>query len=178
MPNRRSLSSFLLILWGVTFLFLFACGGEDSSTAVVAQPPVKKKEKGPVNGAAPPPAEKNGNAYVYDSQGRRDPFKSLLVGRKVEEEVEPVKIVTPLQLHDLGSLKLVGILWGEVGRMAIFETPDRKGYPIKVGAPVGRGNTQVKEITADKVVIVQRYKNIRGQVQTKEITLQLKKEEG
>lgn len=175
-PSHKSLISFF-VLGGIVLFFFYACGGNESSTPVVVKRPVKKKEK-ILDHAALPTTEKKVDFYVYDPQGRRDPFRSLLVGRKAVGEEEQIEIVNELQKHDLGSLKLVGVMWGEVGRIALFETPDGKGYAAQVGMPIGKGNSHVKEITSDKVVIVQRFKNVRGQVETREVALQLKKEEG
>lgn len=144
---------------------------------MVVKPAFKKKAK-VQDRAALLTAEKKADSYEYNPLGRRDPFRSLLIGRKVGGEEEQIEIVNELQKHDLGSLKLVGVIWGEVGRIALFETPDGKGYAAQVGMPIGKGNSHVKEITSNKVVIVQRFKNVRGQVETREVALELKKEEG
>jgi len=81
--------------------------------------------------------------YNYESGGRRDPFVSL-VGKGYERKEEEV--------IDLSNLKLVGIMKGSRGTVALFESPDGRSYSIRQGDAVRNG--YVKEIT-DKEVIVE-----------------------
>ena len=45
--------------------------------------------------------------YNYKPAGRRDPFRSLILGLKEKK----VAGLTPLQLRSLGELKVIGIIW-------------------------------------------------------------------
>ncbi|MEN3046483.1 MAG: pilus assembly protein PilP [Candidatus Hydrothermales bacterium] len=81
--------------------------------------------------------------YSYDPAGRRDPFASLIgKGYKREEE----------EVVDLSNLKLVGIMRGQKGNVALFEAPDGRSYIIRQGDAVRNG--YVKSI-GDKEVIVE-----------------------
>lgn len=125
--------------------------------------------------------EKKEPPYSYKAEGRRDPFKSLLLGRaaqKEKEQKEMVKIVGPLQNYDLETLKLVGIVWGELGNFAIIEAPDGKGYTAYLNTPIGKHDGRIKEIMADKIVISESYINIKGEKKDREMVIVLRKEEG
>ncbi|MEN3044254.1 MAG: hypothetical protein ABDH37_03425 [Candidatus Hydrothermales bacterium] len=81
--------------------------------------------------------------YNYDPTGRRDPFLSLIgKGYKRGEE----------EVIDLSNLKLVGIMRGPKGNVALFEAPDGRSYTIRQGDAVRNG--YVKDI-GDKEVIVE-----------------------
>lgn len=81
--------------------------------------------------------------YNYDPGNRRDPFVSL-VGKGYKRTQEEVV--------DLSNLKLVGIMKGPKGNVALFEAPDGRSYTIRQGDAVRNG--YVKDIR-DKEVIVE-----------------------
>ncbi len=81
--------------------------------------------------------------YNYEPGNRRDPFVSL-VGKGYERKGEEV--------IDLSNLKLVGIMKGPKGTVALFESPDGRSYSVRQGDAVRNG--YVKDIT-DKEVIVE-----------------------
>ncbi len=81
--------------------------------------------------------------YNYEPGGRRDPFVSL-IGKGYQRGEEEV--------IDLSNLKLVGIMKGPKGAVALFEAPDGRSYTVRQGDAVRNG--YVKEIT-DKEVIVE-----------------------
>ncbi|MFQ5828731.1 MAG: hypothetical protein ACE5JD_06200 [Candidatus Methylomirabilia bacterium] len=65
---------------------------------------------------------------AYKSKGRRDPFRPL------QAPVPPKKV--KLQLY---SMKLVGILQGREGPMAVVEGPEGLGYIVKTGDAIAEG---------------------------------------
>lgn len=89
--------------------------------------------------------------YHYNPFGRRDPFYSKLWEDK--KELQPNKKLIGVQRYDLSELKLVGIVWGELGRKGVVETPEGKSYLVKDGTPVGKDNGMVKAITNQEVII-------------------------
>ena len=141
--------------------------------------PVVKKEPKKASETAAVPLPKIEPVYHYDPSGRRDPFKSLLVGREVNPVNEEVAIVNELQKYDLNSLKLVGIIWNQTGRLnrAVIETPDGKGYSVEEGTPIGKGDSRIQKITPTGIVIHQRYRTLRGEIENREVDLMLKKKE-
>lgn len=75
-------------------------------------------------------------AVTYNPKGRRDPFASLAA-------TEGAKGVT------VASVKLVGIVDGRQGRLALVEAPDGLGYILRNGDLIGDG--RVVEIGRDNL---------------------------
>lgn len=69
--------------------------------------------------------------YYYKAFNRRDPFQSLIVGEFEESEVE---------LIDVYSVRLVGVLTGGMERYAMLEDNNGFGYIVKTGDPIRNGN--------------------------------------
>jgi len=69
--------------------------------------------------------------YYYKAFNRRDPFQSLIVGEFEESEVE---------LVDVYSVRLVGVLSGGMERYAMLEDNNGFGYIVKTGDPIRNGS--------------------------------------
>jgi hypothetical protein len=69
--------------------------------------------------------------YYYKAFNRRDPFQSLIVGEFEESEVE---------LIDVYSVRLVGVLTGGMERYAMLEDDNGYGYIVKTGDPIRNGS--------------------------------------
>ena len=90
------------------------------------------------------------DAYRYDPQGRRDPFRSLIGPTpKIDAGNRPEGL--PGFLID--ELKLQGIFSTRQGYTAMVNAPDNKGYSVHVGNKVLDG--EVIRITATSVVFRQ-----------------------
>ena len=90
------------------------------------------------------------DAYRYDPQGRRDPFRSLIGPTpKIDAGNRPEGL--PGFLID--ELKLQGIFRTRQGFTAMVNAPDNKGYSVRVGNKVLDG--EVIRITATSVVFRQ-----------------------
>ncbi|MBN2382008.1 hypothetical protein JXQ70_03910 [bacterium] len=114
--------------------------------------------------------------FLYEPEGRRDPFQSLLFGMNLENVIRPAGI----EGMNIAEIILVGILnWGEKGRIALFLGSDDKTYQRKVGDSVFDG----KIIAIDKgtVLFEQKvYDPFGNEKPPKRIEIKLhpKKEEG
>lgn len=119
---------------------------------------------------------------TFDSRGRRDPFKPLISSKKEAEEAQKVEEDLfkrpPLQRFDLASLKLVGIIWGELGKHALVQTPDGKGYLVALKSVIGRNKGEVTAISEDNIVIEERFKTPLGELEKRTFVMELKKKEG
>ena len=73
---------------------------------------------------------------MYEGKGRRDPFETL-----------EVRTGTGLSI---GTARLVGIVRGSRGTLALLETAEGLGYILRVGDVLGDG--RLTEIGADSVV--------------------------
>ena len=69
--------------------------------------------------------------YYYKAFNRRDPFQSLIVGEFEESEVE---------LIDVYSVRLVGVLTGGMERYAMLEDDNGYGYIVKTGDLIRNGS--------------------------------------
>jgi len=71
------------------------------------------------------------NSYYYGAFNRRDPFRSLVSGRFVRDDM--------METVDLTGVELVGIVKGDLDRFALLE--DEKGftYILRVGDRVRSG---------------------------------------
>ena len=111
------------------------------------------------------------------SENIRDPFKSpLIVQQKIKKPAITVPL-SPLLKFALSELKLVGIIWGGLGRIAIVETPDGKCYSIKKGDEIGKLCGKVKKVCQDNLVVQNEIIDYAGKTKTQEITIKLYKEE-
>jgi Tfp pilus assembly protein PilP len=123
-----------------------------------------------------------GNNYRYETQGRRDPFETL-VKEKPPVIVEPGPVIDPnrprgpLERFDLAALKLMGIVWGERGRRAVIRAPDGKGYFVTVGMYMGQNGGKVIAIEEDQLVIEEKHRDQQGEIIGKTLTIQLRRKE-
>jgi Tfp pilus assembly protein PilP len=119
--------------------------------------------------------------YRYDAKGRRDPFESLVKEKPPVAEAGPVidhgRPRGPLERFDLSSLKLMGIIWGELGRRAIIRAPDGKGYFVTVGMYMGQNGGQIVTIEDDRLVIKEKHRNLEGKTFDKTLTIPLRRKE-
>ncbi len=137
-----------IILYSVlSFLFIlfFACKKSkiERKTTVTKEIPKKGFVLGQEIDTAQLKKELLPQGYNYEPGNRRDPFVSL-IGKGYKRTQEEV--------IDLSNLKLVGIMKGPKGAVALFEAPDGRSYSVRQGDAVRNG--YVKNIT-DKEVIVE-----------------------
>jgi hypothetical protein len=124
---------------------------------------------GAVGAAAEMPNSLEGSAlfareqYVYTSDGRRDPFMSLLDG-KFQGSGDG-------SLVDVGDIHLVGIMWGASDKFALVEDSRHRGFVLRVGDPVVNG--YISGISKTELQIVQ---NAFGESQS--MSIKLKPKEG
>lgn len=100
--------------------------------------------------------------FTYASDGRRDPFQSLIDGKFQGHVLES-------GLVDVGDIHLVGIMWGSSDKFALVEDSRGHGYVLRVGDPVLNG--YISGITKTDLQIVQ---NAFGDSQSLSIHLQPK----
>ncbi len=110
--------------------------------------------------------------YEYNPQGRRDPFKSLIV--KAEQEKK--KSASPLEQDEIAVLSLKAIVWSGKEYFAMITLPDGKSYTVKKGMRLGLDGGVIYDITKDSV-IVRQYLKDRKDAKPKDIILRLRVEE-
>ena len=117
---------------------------------------------------------KTSEEYTYRPAGRRDPFAPIISKQERKSVIGP-----PLERYNISEFKLSGIVWGGFGYNAMLEGPDGKGYFVRVGTIIGPNRGVIKKITQNTIVIEEKYKNMMGEIESKEIVVELrKKQEG
>ena len=167
-----------LIAIGVCIM-LAACSVEEPVTGEKPQGKRRQDAKDLSLEALLPKSEDE--PYTYDRHHLRDPFKPL-IGTSTPPEVstsEPVSC-PPTQEFELASLKLVAIVWGDMGRKAMLKAPNGRGYTVTEAMLVGRNCGRVRRIEgeASVVVIEETRRDAEGKVLTEEVVLRLREREG
>jgi hypothetical protein len=85
--------------------------------------------------------------YHYAATGLRDPFGSLVSGRFVSDDAK--------RLPDVGSVDLLGVMWGENDKFALVEDKEGNGFVLRVGDPVVNG--EVAGITRESLSVRQHF---------------------
>lgn len=127
-----------------------------SEEIVLAEVPVKKEDPAAL--------------FQYNPEGRRDPFKSIIIATGKRNAIENLP---PLQRKELSEMKLIGIVWGGFGHGAIIQTPDGKGYPVRKGTRIGLNNGVVSQITNKEVVVEEKYLDIFGETKVRNVVMEL-----
>lgn len=167
--QKNSLFIFILILTSLLFL-----GGCDKQAA-----PSKAAATKAAQEAAPQSADAKGTKAVeevitYEKRGKkRDPFVSLVV-TAVEK---PKKGQTPLENYDISAIKILGIVWNEKGHFATVVLPDGKAYTLREGMTIGIHEGKIQKINKNHIVIIERIKDYKGQLKSKETILKLREGE-
>lgn len=163
----RSIILFFVI--AAALIFTGACKGK---TGPATTEPAKAAQK-----VAQPEAEEKlkieDEIVIYNKEGKRDPFASLLV--KAQEG--PKSGMTPLESYDISTVKIVGIVWNTEGHFAEIVLPDGKAYTLREGMAIGLHNGKVQKITKNSIVIKESVKNYKGEIKSKETILKLREEE-
>lgn len=168
----KRLTSYICAL---SFGLLISCGPSEPAPAPKVPPlapaPAPKAED---TGTAVVPvaleAEKAETPFQYNPDGRRDPFKSIIVSSEKHASAENLP---PLQRKELAELKLIGIVWGGFGYGAVIQTPDGKGYSVRKGTRIGLNNGIISRITNKEVVVQEKYVDIFNESKMRDIVMEL-----
>ncbi len=85
---------------------------------------------------------------------------------------------TPLETYQLGQLKLVGVIaQPSQGYRAMVEDSAGLGYIITTGTPIGSSGGVVRSIEPKRVVIEESTRNFYGDLEPKEVVMELPQED-
>ena len=74
--------------------------------------------------------------FVYNPEGRRDPFWNLLQGKSVKENREAIEGIAGLMIDEL---ELEGIVFAQGSFKALLKGPDTRPYIVGIGDKVYDG---------------------------------------
>jgi len=74
--------------------------------------------------------------FVYNPEGRRDPFWNLLQGKSVKENREAIEGIAGLMIDEL---ELEGIVFAQGTFKALLKGPDTRPYIVSIGDKVYDG---------------------------------------
>jgi Tfp pilus assembly protein PilP len=83
-----------------------------------------------------------------------------------------------MQEFELASLKLVAIVWGNLGRKAMLKAPNGRGYAVTEEMLIGRNCGRIRRIESNAVVIEETRRTTEGRVLKEEVVLRLREREG
>ena len=115
------------------------------------------------------------DGYSYDPQGRRDPFQSMAKLLKLSQSRAELP---PLQRLELSDVKLIGIVSDASGYYGLIQTPDGKGYTVRVGTLMGTNNGSIKSIAEQRIVVAEPTIDITGKMTSRDIEILQRPKEG
>jgi Tfp pilus assembly protein PilP len=165
---------------GVALLLSLLLSVQVGSTHSQEQPGPRRARS---NTPAPPvpKSQESAEDYRYSGQERRDPLEPLV--KEAPPDVlrpkppQPGRPLGPLERFDLSALKLVGIVWGDLGRKALIKAPDGKSYFATLETYMGKYSGKVIAIENDRLVIEEQYLNMEDKLVPKTLTLPLRRKD-
>jgi Tfp pilus assembly protein PilP len=160
----------IIMLVGISLVFSCSTGKKEGPVSPVAPGSQKK-----IQDMKPPIAVEEEKKPEYEITGTRDPFEPYQILRT--DDMYKKTPTDVLQNITLGQIALVGVILDKNPR-ALVQDASNTGYIIKEGMHVGENSGIVTKISSSGVTIKQHFKDYMGKVNTREVVLTLKKEEG
>lgn len=129
--------------------------------------------------AAGEPAENAGygavsDKYVYESIGKRDPFRSI---RFVDEEAPTVGF-GPLGDFELAQLSVVAVVWDAKRPRAVVTDPGGRAFIVHEGSQIGKNSGRVIHIGDNLLLVKETYVDFEGNQSTRDVELRIRRSQG
>ena len=165
-----------MIRWTLLILpvLLVACGEDDSSSGSAAnqnrsqnkrKPPSSKKK------TADKTSTKD-EAFVYRSDGVRDPFQPFIVNIADEDPSDRCALCVPL-----ANLTFTGVVTGIASPVALVETREGAGYFVRRGSELGSNGGRVIDIREGVILLRERFQDQLGRISVVDRTLRIRPED-
>ena len=172
---------FFIIFQSAVFLVLFSFYGCSSKPS---SPPATIAQNATNTGAryaAPQPetAIKETSVqegYIYQQRERRDPFIPLIVPKKKVKRGKGAKAGT-LESYDITDFRLAAIAEKGKEYFALLTTPDNRSFTVNKGNIIGLNKGKVKDITKNRIILVEYSRDFMGKLKPREIILEFHKGE-
>lgn len=158
-------------------VFLFALLASPLFAAPAEVPAAVAVQAQAAQGQAAPPAQPDPvltGPYTYNSDGRRDPFQSLL-GTGGDAKSAPKPTGTGITGIRVDELSVRGVMQARERLVAMVQGPDNRTYLIHQGDKLADG--VVKSITPQGLVLVQDVSDPRAKEKTREVRKTLRSPE-
>ncbi len=163
--SEKKMIKLFLVIFTVIFVFPVYSWSEEKS----ALKPVLEAEA---------PGPDKAESYFYEPKGRRDPFMPLIEIKKVKKTGGKLRPMGTLESYDISNFTLIAIVEKKGQEYyALLRAADNKAFTVSKGTVLGLNNGKVKEITPDKLVVVEYIKDYKGELRPREIVLDLRKGE-
>ncbi len=114
--------------------------------------------------------------FVYDSTGKRDPFRNFKwerPDRRLDRDV-----LGPLEQYDLAQLQVVAVVWKTGNARALVQDPSGMSYIVAEGARLGKNEGTITAINDNEVRVKETYVDFLGRETTKDIDMRMRGSEG
>jgi Tfp pilus assembly protein PilP len=166
---KNSLKKLLLLVMVGGSFGVAACNNEPP-------PPPKAKAKASTASSNAAPTQVTSatvvtapTEYTYDTS-LRDPFQPAKI---ITSESSGESECGPLCQFDTSQFHVKGIIWGISQPTAMLSAPDGNPYIVKMGASIGKNKGKVVSITKDRIAVLEKYVNYRGEVVTNRVDIEL-----
>jgi len=148
------------------------CGGGGGTGTTAPRPSARPKRAEEPKEVVEEAPEEEADVYSYVSIGKRDPFRSFIQKEVVVQgDGGPVG---PLQLHEIDSYELRGIVWNINQPKAMVEDPEGIGHVVELGTLIGKNWGKVTQIKPTELVITEEYRDpIENELIINEVTMRL-----
>jgi type IV pilus assembly protein PilP len=109
------------------------------------------------------------SAYLYNADGKRDPFQSFLGVRA--GQTGRVTDDPPLLRWDLDRYALLGVVANVSAPVALLVDPEGYTHTVSVGTYVGRNRGRVTSIGSGSVVVTEEHQNPDGAIILNPVTI-------
>jgi Tfp pilus assembly protein PilP len=130
----------------------------------VPPPPTTPVAPAPPTAAPPPPP--SSDAYTYQSEGRRDPFLSLVASAGPTPTPNPNRKTGP-QGMAVAEIQVRGVVQSRGALIAMIMGPDNKTYIVHQGDKLLDGT--IKTITPQGLIIIQEVNDPLSLVKQREV---------
>lgn len=147
-----------------------AAGGAADAGAATPKPAAKKASR---------PTPRIGSAarsYVYNPEGKRDPFRSILLDLANAEQSDIPR--APLEQFELQQLALSAIIWETNRPRAMVTDPGGKSFVIMKGSRIGKNLGRVVHIGDNLVLVKETYVDFAGEQSTKDVEMRIRRRQG
>ena len=153
-------------------------GGCDRSGTQELRAYVDEVKARPPKAIEPLPEIQPVDAFIFDPDGRRDPFvmdTQTAAAARTDDSLapDPLRPKEELESYPLDSLRMVGTVQQQDTRWALVRTREGLVYRVRVGNYLGMNNGQIVDITDDAIRVTEIVSEIPGDWRERSATLAL-----